>query len=156
MRPSAARPGGWAAVLTADCMPLLLADRGGDRVAAVHAGWRGLAAGVVEKPSMRWVCRPLKCSPGWVPPSAPTRSRVGPEVREAFVARDPRAAEAFRAHKPGKFMADLYGLARMRLASRGVTRAYGGGFCTFHENGRFFSYRRAAKSGRMGAFIWRE
>lgn len=145
-----------ATVLTADCMPLLLTDRRGARVAAVHAGWRGLAAGVVEN-AVDALGVPGPEVLAWMGPTiGPDAFEVGAEVREAFVAADPRAAEAFRAHQPGKYMADLYGLARMRLASRGVTRAYGGGFCTFHESGRFFSYRRAAKSGRMGAFIWRE
>lgn len=151
-----AAPGAVAAVLTADCMPLLLADRNGERVAAVHAGWRGMAAGVVEN-AVDALGVPPSDVIAWMGPTiGPDAFEVGPEVREAFVARDPRAAGAFRSHRPGKYMADLYALARMRLAARGVTEAFGGGFCTFHETGRFFSYRRAAKSGRMGAFIWRE
>jgi YfiH family protein len=149
-------PGRVAAVLTADCMPLLLADRKGGRVAAVHAGWRGMAAGVVENAVDALGVAPSEVIAWMGPTIGPDAFEVGPEVREAFTARDPRAAQAFRAHKPGKFMADLYQLARMRLASRGVTEVFGGGFCTFHETGRFFSYRRVAKSGRMGAFIWRE
>ena len=149
-------PGRVAAVLTADCMPLLLADRKGARVAAVHAGWRGMAAGVVENAVDALGVAPAEVIAWMGPTIGPDAFEVGPEVREAFVARDGAAAAAFRAHKPGKYMADLYELARMRLASRGVTAAFGGGFCTFHETARFFSYRRAAKSGRMGAFIWRE
>lgn len=149
-------PGKVAAVLTADCMPLLLADRGGGRVAAVHAGWRGMAAGVVENAVDALGVPPSQVIAWMGPTIGPNAFEVGPEVREAFMASDPRAADAFRAHTPGKYMADLYGLARMRLASRGVTAAFGGGFCTFHEPGRFFSYRRVANSGRMGAFIWRE
>ena len=145
-----------ATVLTADCMPLLLVDRGGARVAAVHAGWRGMAAGVVESAVDALGVPPADVIAWMGPTIGPDAFEVGPEVREAFVACDPKAAAAFRAHKPGKFMADLYELARLRLASRGVTEAFGGGFCTFHETGRFFSYRRAAKSGRMGAFIWRQ
>ncbi len=145
-----------AAVLTADCMPLFLADRDGARVAAVHAGWRGMAAGVVEIAVDALGVPPAEVIAWMGPTIGPDAFEVGPEVREAFVAVDPRAAAAFRAHKPGKFMADLYGLARLRLAARGVTRVFGGGFCTFHEPGRFFSYRRVPKSGRMGAFIWRQ
>lgn len=145
-----------ATVLTADCMPLLLADRGGARVAAVHAGWRGMAAGVVENAVDALGVPPAEVIAWMGPTIGADAFEVGPEVREAFVACDPKAAAAFRAHRPGKFMADLYGLARLRLASRGVTHAFGGGFCTFHEAGRFFSYRRAPESGRMGAFIWRE
>ncbi|HEY4997756.1 MAG TPA: laccase domain-containing protein, partial [Usitatibacter sp.] len=80
----------------------------------------------------------------------------GPEVREAFLAVDPGAGSAFTPHAPGKFMADLYGLARRRLAAAGVREIHGGGFCTYREPPRFFSYRRAAASGRMGAFIWME
>ena len=145
-----------ATVLTADCMPLLLADRRGARVAAVHAGWRGMAAGVVEN-AVDALGVPSSEVIAWMGPTiGPDAFEVGPEVREAFVAHDSQAAGAFRAHTPGKFMADLYGLARLRLASRGVTAAFGGGFCTFHEPARFFSYRRAPKSGRMGAFIWRQ
>jgi hypothetical protein len=149
-------PGTVATVLTADCMPLLLADRAGGRVAAVHAGWRGMAAGVIESAvdAMR-VDGPEVLA--WMGPTiGPDAFEVGAEVREAFMARDTGAAEAFRAHTPGKFMADLYRLARRRLAARGVHAVYGGGFCTFNERERFFSYRRAQKSGRMGAFIWVE
>ena len=150
----ASQPGKVAVVLTADCMPVFFTDRGGRRVAVAHAGWRGLAAGVLEN-----AARSIGASPGdtlaWMGPAiGPDAFEVGPEVREAFMQADPRAAEAFRAHTPGKFMADLYALARMRLAREGITQVFGGGFCTKSEAGRFFSYRRAQKSGRMGAFIW--
>lgn len=149
-------PGNVATVLTADCMPLLLAARAGTRVAAVHAGWRGMAAGVIES-----AVDAMRVDGGeilaWMGPTiGPDAFEVGAEVREAFIARDARADEAFRAHTPGKFMADLYRLARQRLAARGVREVFGGGFCTWHERDRFFSYRRAPKSGRMGAFIWME
>ena len=149
-------PGRVAAVLTADCMPLLLCDRTGARVGVVHAGWRGMAAGVIESAldAMRVDGSEVLA---WMGPTiGPDAFEVGAEVREAFVAGDAGAAEAFRAHTPGKFMADLYRLARRRLAARGVHAVYGGGFCTFHEPDRFFSYRRVQKSGRMGAFIWVE
>lgn len=152
----AGSPGKVAAVLTADCMPLLLADRAGTRVAAVHAGWRGMAAGVIENAvdTMRVEGGEILA---WMGPTIGADAfEVGPEVREAFIARDVRAEEAFRAHTPGKFMADLYRLARQRLAARGVRDVFGGGFCTWHERSRFFSYRRVQKSGRMGAFIWVE
>lgn len=152
----AGSPGSVAAVLTADCMPLLLADRAGSRVAAVHAGWRGMAAGVIESAldALRVEASEVLA---WMGPTiGPDAFEVGAEVREAFVARDARAAEAFRSHKPGKFMADLYLLARQRLNARGVRAVFGGGFCTYGERERFFSYRRARESGRMGAFIWME
>jgi copper oxidase (laccase) domain-containing protein len=90
------------------------------------------------------------------PTIGPTAFEVGPEVREAFMAMDPGAHAAFRPHRPGKYMADLYALARRRLEKAGVKRVHGGGFCTYMETQRFFSYRRAQKSGRMGAFIWIE
>jgi copper oxidase (laccase) domain-containing protein len=90
------------------------------------------------------------------PAIGPEAFEVGGEVRDAFVSRDAKAAMAFVAHKPGKFMADLYTLARLRLAQAGVCDVHGGGFCTYREADRFFSYRRARESGRMGAFIWME
>jgi YfiH family protein len=143
-----------AVVLTADCMPVFFTDRAGRRVAVAHAGWRGLAAGVLEN-----AARSIGAPPGetlaWMGPAiGPDAFEVGPEVREAFVRSDASAAGAFRAHTPGKYMADLYTLARMRLARAGITQVFGGGFCTKSEAERFFSYRRAQKSGRMGAFIW--
>ena len=142
------------AVLTADCMPLLLCDADGRRVVVAHAGWRGLAAGVVEN-----AVEALDSPPGkvlaWMGPAiGPRAFEVGYEVREAFMAKDARAGEAFAPHKPGKYLADLYALARQRLAAVGVTRVSGGDFCTYHETARFFSYRREKRSGRMGAFIW--
>jgi polyphenol oxidase len=150
------RPGNVAAVLTADCMPLLLADRAGQRVAAIHAGWRGMAAGVIEGAVDAMGVEGAEILAWMGPTIGPDAFEVGPEVREAFVASDSRADDAFRCHTPGKFMADLYRLARQRLAARGVHAVFGGGFCTFREHERFFSYRRARMSGRMGAFIWVE
>lgn len=149
-----ARPGTVAAVLTADCMPLLLADEGGARVAAVHAGWRGMAAGVIERAVEALGVEASRILAWMGPTIGPDAFEVGPEVREAFVARHGGADRHFRAGRPGKYMADLYGLARLRLGEKGVARVFGGGFCTFHEPGRFFSYRRKPESGRMGAFIW--
>ena len=149
-------PGVVAGVLTADCMPLFFCDAGGTRVAVAHAGWRGMAAGVIEN-----TVRALAVPPGdiivWLGPAiGPAAFEVGPEVREAFVAVDENAAHAFRAHAPGKFMADLYALGRGRLQRAGVSSIHGGGFCTRTDSARFFSYRRAKASGRMGAFIWME
>jgi YfiH family protein len=147
-------PGRVGVVLTADCMPLFLCDRAGSRVAVAHAGWRGLAAGVVEN-AVGALGAPGAEVLAWMGPAiGPDAFEVGPEVREAFVKVEPRADEAFRAHKPGKYLADLYALARQRLARAGVTRVFGGGACTFTETGRYFSYRRVQQSGRMGAFIW--
>lgn len=142
------------AVLTADCMPLLLCDESGATVAAAHAGWRGLAAGVIERAVAAFGSDPASLLAWMGPTIGPEAFEVGTEVREAFLAADPQADEAFRAHRPGKYLADLYHLARQRLARCGVERIHGGGYCTLAEGERFFSYRRAPKSGRMGAFIW--
>ena len=150
------RAGVVAGVLTADCMPLLLTDASGSRVAVAHAGWRGMAAGVIERTvgAFRGAASDVLA---WMGPTiGPDAFEVGPEVREAFMAADPAAASAFVPGKPGKYMADLYALARQRLRLAGVQAISGGGFCTFHEPERFFSYRRAAKSGRLGTFIWIE
>lgn len=141
-------------VLTADCLPLFLCDDSGERVGVAHAGWRGMAAGVIEN-----AVSAMDAPPGsllaWMGPAiGPEAFEVGPEVRDAFVAVDANAACAFRVHREGKFLADLYALARQRLARAGVTRVHGGGFCTVRERDRFFSYRREKKSGRMGAFVW--
>lgn len=149
-----ARTSSVATVLTADCMPLLLADRRGRRVGAVHAGWRGMAAGVIESAVRAMEVEPLDVIAWMGPTIGPEAFEVGPEVREAFVSREGEAAAHFRSHRPDKFMADLYGLAQLRLRRCGVREIHGGGFCTFREPGRFFSYRRAPRSGRMGAFIW--
>jgi YfiH family protein len=149
-----ATPGRVCVVLTADCMPVLLATVTGDKVGVAHAGWRGMAAGVIEN-----AVAAMQAEPGdvvaWMGPTiGPDAFEVGPEVREAFVSQDTGADVAFRSHRPGKYMADLYALARRRLMNAGVKQVHGGGFCTYHEADRFFSYRRAQKSGRMGAFIW--
>ena len=141
-------------VLTADCMPLFLCDRRGQRIAVAHAGWRGMAAGVIENAVAALHAAPRDVVAWMGPAIGPDAFEVGAEVREAFVAADDGAGAAFRPHVPGKFMADLYTLARRRLAALGVESIHGGGFCTFHDADRFFSYRREKKSGRMGAFIW--
>lgn len=143
-------------VLTADCLPVFLCDAQGVKVGVAHAGWRGMAAGVIEN-AVAALGVPASEVLAWMGPAiGPDAFEVGPEVREAFLAGDSGAEPAFRAHRPGKYMADLYGLARRRLARAGVEHVHGGGFCTFHERDRFFSYRRAPASGRMGAFIWLE
>lgn len=147
-------PGTVATVLTADCMPLLFCDARGRRVAVAHAGWRGMAAGVIES-TVQAMSVPPRDVIAWMGPAiGPGAFEVGPEVRETFVAADDGAAAAFRPGAQGKFMADLYALARGRLERAGVASIHGGGFCTRDDAGRFFSYRRAKASGRMGAFIW--
>lgn len=150
------RPGQVCVVLTADCMPVFFCDAAGTRVAVAHAGWRGLAAGVLENTLAAMdVAAPHVLA--WMGPAiGPDAFEVGPEVREAFLAGDRGAEVAFRPGKPGKYMADLYLLARRRLEVAGVRSVHGGGFCTYHDAERFFSYRRTPQSGRMGAFIWME
>jgi YfiH family protein len=153
---TAGKPGRVGVVLTADCMPLFLCDAAGRRAGVAHAGWRGMAAGVIENTVGALEADPATVMAWMGPAIGPQAFEVGPEVRAAFLAVDPAAQRAFAAHTPGKYLADLYTLARQRLARAGVTRVYGGGFCTHRDAERFFSYRRERKSGRMGAFIWLE
>jgi len=143
-----------AVVLTADCLPVFLCLEDGSRVAVAHAGWRGLAAGILEN-AVAALGGEASRVLAWLGPAiGPEAFEVGPEVREAFVAVHGEAAGAFVPRGGGKFMADLYDLARLRLARVGVGRVWGGGFCTYTDRGRFFSYRRVKESGRLGAFIW--
>ena len=144
------------AVLTADCLPLLVTDRSGDEVAAVHAGWRGLAAGVVEAALSRFRAEPSELLVWLGPAIGPDAFEVGPVVREAFVASDPGADACFRAARPGHWLADIYGLARRRLSVAGVGFVGGGEYCTVSEPERFYSYRRDGKTGRMASLIWIE
>lgn len=145
-----------SAVLTADCLPVLFCDRAGSRVAAAHAGWRGLAAGVLEA-TLAALAVPAEEILVWLGPAIGPRSfEVGPEVRDAMLATHPEAAQSFRAStRAGHFLADLYQLARLRLAASGVTAVYGGGFCTYQDS-RFYSYRRQARTGRFASLIWIE
>jgi YfiH family protein len=149
-------PGRVCVVLTADCMPVFFCDRAGARGAVAHAGWRGMAAGVLENTVAAMGIDPAEAIAWMGPAIGPDAFEVGPEVRDAFLARDAGAGVAFRPGKPGKLMADLYTLARRRLEGAGVRSIHGGGFCTYRDAGRFFSYRRSPRSGRMGAFIWME
>lgn len=144
------------AVLTADCLPLLLCDDAGTTVAAVHAGWRGLCAGVIEQ-ALRAMGRSPQSLLAYLGPAIGAGAyEVGMEVRAAFVAADAQADTAFAPGKPGRFYADLYALARQRLARSGVARVYGGGYCTSTERERFYSYRRDGATGRMASLIWME
>lgn len=154
-------PGKVCAVLTADCLPALFCDRAGTVVAAAHAGWRGLAAGVLEA-----TVAALRVPPDeilvWLGAAiGPDVFEVGEEVRQAFVDRHPVAGIAFRPAgpttfdaAPRKWLADIYALARLRLAEAGVGEVYGGGLCTWSEPDRFYSYRRAARTGRMASLVW--
>lgn len=142
------------AVMTADCLPVLLCDEAGSVIAAAHAGWRGLVAGVLEQ-TVRALPVPPKTLMAWLGPAiGPDAFEVGPEVRDAFVQKDGASASAFRSLPGGKFAADLFALARQRLSAIGVKRVYGGGVCTVSDASRFFSHRRDRVSGRMAALVW--
>jgi YfiH family protein len=149
-------PGIACTAMTADCLPVLFCNQAGTRVAAAHAGWRGLAAGMLEA-TVRSFDGPPEQVMVWLGPAiGPQRFEVGAEVREAFLATHPQAADAFvPVAEPGKFMADIYALARIRLAAVGVTAVYGGGLCTVKDE-RFFSYRRGSPTGRFASLVWLE
>ena len=143
------------AIQVADCMPVLFATADGSGVGAAHAGWRGLAAGVLEA-TVRAMNTPPARLLAWLGPAiGPAHFEVGEEVRAAFIAADPGAAAAFTANARGRWQADLAALARRRLAALGVTSVHGDGWCTYGDAGRFFSYRRDGRCGRMAALIWR-
>ncbi|MGH8866192.1 MAG: peptidoglycan editing factor PgeF [Burkholderiales bacterium] len=140
--------------MTADCLPALFCDRAGSRVAAAHAGWRGLVGGVLEA-TLDTLAVPAEEVLVWLGPAiGPQAFEVGAEVREAFVTAHPQTAVAFLpSRNSGRFLADIYALARLRLVARGVTAVYGGGFCTVSDP-RFFSYRCAARTGRFASLVW--
>jgi polyphenol oxidase len=151
----ARRPGTVCGVLVADCIPVLLADRAGTAVAIAHAGWRGLAAGVVENAVGRMAVAPRNLVAYLGPGIGPTAFEVGPDVRDAFVGGDARSQAAFAPHAAGKWLADLFLLARQSLQRAGVEDIHGGGLCTYSDAARFFSYRRERTTGRMAALVWR-
>ncbi len=145
-------------VMTADCLPLLLCDEDGTVVGAAHAGWKGLAAGIIEATVKAMEVAPQKLM-AWLGPAISQDSfEVGAEVRATFIAHDAKAAEAFSRLPENvtseKYHADLYLLARQRLNTLGISRIYGGNFCTYKQREKFFSYRRDSVTGRMGTFIW--
>ena len=149
----ATRPGAVCVVMTADCLPVLLCNRAGTRVAAVHAGWRGLAAGVIEA-AMDCFDEPTGALMAWLGPAiGPRHFEVGDEVRAQFLAHAAAANSAFES-SGAAWRADIYELARQRLAARGLTRVFGGGLCTFSDAARFYSYRRDGVTGRMATLIW--
>lgn len=147
-------PGPVAAVLTADCLPVFLANHAGTRVGLAHAGWRGLLAGVIEETIKAMATQPTELI-AWLGPAIGAAAfEVGSEVRRMFVATDPESAAEFRAGRGQKYLLDLPGLARRRLADAGVGAVHGGDLCTFSDPARFFSYRRDGQTGRMAALIW--
>ena len=153
-----ATPGTVLAILTADCLPVVFAAKDGREIAAAHAGWRGLAAGVLEA-----TVAAMSTDPGdviaWLGPAAgPDAYEIDAPVRDAFLAHDPRAASAFVATRPGHWRIDLYAIARQRLQDAGIAVAdiHGGGLCTISEPTRFFSHRRDGRGGRIATLVWRQ
>jgi YfiH family protein len=148
-------PGRVCAVLTADCLPVLFCDRASSVVAAAHAGWRGLAGGVLEATVAAMAVPPGDILAWMGAAIGPAAFEVGDDVRAAFLAQHPATAAAFVPQgTAGKWLADIYALARIRLAHIGVTAVYGGGRCTFSESDTFFSYRRDGLTGRMASAVW--
>lgn len=149
-------PGLVCAILTADCLPVIICDRAGTLVGAAHAGWRSLCGGVLENLISRMNV-PAHELIAWMGPAiGPEQFEVGPEVRDAFVAYSPSAKRAFASERarPGHFMADIFELARQRLAAVGVQAVDGGGICTYTDERRFYSYRRDGQTGRMATLVW--
>jgi YfiH family protein len=147
-------PGRPCVVMTADCLPVLLCDRAGTMVAAAHAGWRGLAGGVIAATVAEMKAPPMELLAWLGPAIGPVAFEVGDEVRAAFLELDGGNAACFRPSPAGRWLADIYDLARRQLRGLGVTAIYGGEFCTFGESERFFSYRRENPTGRMATLIW--
>ncbi|VAX04773.1 FIG00003370: Multicopper polyphenol oxidase [hydrothermal vent metagenome] len=147
-------PGRVCAVLTADCLPVLFCDRAGTRVAAAHAGWRGLATGVLEATVAQMAVAPDEIMAWLGPAIGPPAFEVGTDVRTAFVDGDATSATAFVALGDGRWLANIDSLARQRLARAGVTAVYGGDRCTYSEAGMFYSYRRDGATGRMASLVW--
>jgi hypothetical protein len=142
------------AVMTADCLPVVFADRAGTRVGVAHAGWRGLLAGVLQS-----TVAALESPPGtlhaWLGPAiGPRAFEVGAEVREQYLARLPGCEACFQPNERGRYLADIYGLARLALAQAGLHEIHGGGWCTHEDAGRFFSFRRDGVTGRMATLAW--
>ncbi|MGH8752253.1 MAG: peptidoglycan editing factor PgeF [Burkholderiales bacterium] len=149
-------PGSVCVILSADCLPLLLCDEAGSVVAAAHCGWRGLAAGVIEQ-TIQALCVPPATLLAYLGPAiGPAAYEVGKDVRDAFIRSDSAAESAFTPHAPGKWLADLYTLARQRLNRLGVEKIYGGEVCAYSDPARFYSHRRDGATGRMASLIWLE
>lgn len=143
------------AILTADCLPVVFAAIDGSEVGVAHAGWRGLAAGVLEATVAAMQAPPAQLR-AWLGPAAgPEHYEIGAEVRDAFVGNDEGAAPAFVPTRPGHWRVDLFALARRRLAALGVNDVHGGGLCTIADASRFYSHRRDGRSGRLLTLAWR-
>jgi YfiH family protein len=150
----ARRSGQVCAVLTADCLPVLFCSRDGDRIAIAHAGWRGLAAGILDH-TVGALGLPGNELIAWLGPAISQKAyEVGDDVRIAFLARDSGTANAFLSNARGRWQCDLYELARRNLAQLGVRDVFGGDYCTFTDEDRFFSFRRDGQCGRMATLVW--
>jgi YfiH family protein len=149
-------PGVVSVVMTADCLPVLFCDQQGTVVAAAHAGWRGLCDGVLEATVAAMGVENEQILAWLGPAIGPTAFEVGHDVRDEFIRHDPAAASAFLAQENGKWLGNMYELARQRLNHLGITQIYGGTECTFSQQDRYFSYRRDGVTGRMASLIWLE
>lgn len=146
-------PGNVCAVLTADCLPVLICNQQGTKVAAIHAGWRGLLTGIVENTVLALNDPQLIA---WLGPAiGPKCFEVGDDVHGAFCRKFAKFSSAFQIKKPEKWLFDIYALVRMILTESGVQNIYGGGYCTMTDHQQFFSYRRDGTTGRMASLIWR-
>jgi YfiH family protein len=147
-------PGKVCVIQVADCMPVLFATKDSSAIGAAHAGWRGLASGVLEATIAAMRTDPADTY-AWLGPAISQKNfEVGDEVRAAFISHDPAAATAFTQNARKRWQCDLYALARQRLAALGVRNISGGGWCTYEDRARFFSFRRDGRCGRMAALIW--
>lgn len=151
----AQQPGTVCAILVADCLPILIADRAGTCIGAAHAGWRGLAGGVIANTIARMPARPADLLAYIGPGIGPTAFEVGDDVLHAFCHDTPEREAAFKPLRPGKWLCDLPALARDALHRAGVMQVYGGMMCTYSDPERFYSYRRDRNTGRMAALIWK-
>ena len=148
------QPGQVCVVLTADCLPVLFCDRAGTVVAAAHAGWRGLAAGVIPETMKHMQVDPTDIIAWLGPAIGPRAFEVGDDVRTSFLKLGEDYARVFSARSPGKWLMDLYAAARLQLAGLGITQVYGGEYCTYEDDKRFYSYRRERETGRMASLTW--
>ncbi len=150
------RPDHICTVMTADCLPVLICNRKGTKVAAAHAGWRGLVDGIIENTVASLNEGPQRLLVWLGPAIGPAAFEVGEDVRDAFITALPASAKAFQPNRSGHFLADIYQLARLRLKAMGIEAVYGGEYCTFTDVNRFYSYRRDGKTGRQASLIWFE
>ncbi|MCK8126833.1 peptidoglycan editing factor PgeF [Pseudoalteromonas sp. 2CM39R] len=144
------------AIMTADCLPILLTSSDGQEVAAIHAGWRGLAQGIINNTVSYFKHAPTNLHAWLGPAIGADQFEVGQEVVATFTANNPALHDAFKPQNNDKYLADIYHIARILLNQRGVVNISGGEYCTFSQKNQFFSYRRDGQTGRMASLIWRK